>query len=207
MTADPLMPGAAGIDDLDLRIIAELEVDGRRSVVDIARVLGVPKSTVQRRLEGLVRNRVIMIAPYADSAKLGLPIHVHLNLNVDLAHYQETLEAVVALSEVRWVAATTGPADIVAEGFFASPDHLHEFIKSKLAAISGITDISTSVILTVAKFTFQWAALRHQADHHVPSHVPLSTPAEKYKQRSRDPRTAKSGRDGRQPPPVVDEPL
>jgi DNA-binding Lrp family transcriptional regulator len=173
-----------GVDDLDLRIIAELEVDGRRPVVEIARVLGVPNSTVQRRLEALIRNRVIMIAPFADSAKLGLPIHVHLNLNVDLAFYQEVLEAVVALAEVRWVAVTTGPADVVAEGFFASPEHLHQFIKTKLAPIRGITKVETAIILNVAKFTFHWAAIRHEADQVVPPHVLLSTPAEAYKRRA-----------------------
>jgi Lrp/AsnC family transcriptional regulator for asnA, asnC and gidA len=195
----------ASIDDLDLRIIAELELDGRRSVVEIARVLDVPKSTVQRRLDALVRNRVVMIAPYADSAKLGLPIHVHLNLSVDLAYYEESLEAVVALSEVRWVAVTTGPADIVAEGFFASTDHLHHFIKSKLASIRGITDISTSIILTVAKFTFHWAALRQEADQHMSAHVPLSTPAEKYKRRLRNPTRKPSSRPVHRPRTVVDQ--
>jgi Lrp/AsnC family transcriptional regulator for asnA, asnC and gidA len=184
--AESLARGVA-IDDLDLRIIAELEVDGRRPAVDIARVLNVPKSTVQRRLDALIRNRVIMIAPFADSSKLGLSIHAHVNLNVDLAHYQEALEAVVALPEFRWVAATTGPADIVAEGFFASPEHLHQFIKRKLAPIRGITRVETAIILNVAKFTFHWATIRHEADQYVPPHVPLSTPAEVYKPRAGKP--------------------
>ncbi|HEY7032311.1 MAG TPA: Lrp/AsnC family transcriptional regulator [Thermomicrobiales bacterium] len=175
-----------GIDDLDLRIIAELEIDGRRPVIEIARAIGVPNSTVQRRLEALIRNRVIMVAPYADSAKLGLPIHVHFNLHVDLNSYQETLEAVVALSEVRWVAVTTGPADIVAEGFFASPEHLHQFIKETLAPIHGITKVETAVILNVAKFTFHWAEIRRKADQRVPPHIRLSTPATAYKPRSSD---------------------
>jgi DNA-binding Lrp family transcriptional regulator len=187
------------IDELDLRIIAELEVDGRRPVVEIARVLDAPNSTVQRRLDALVRNRVIMVAPFADSAKLGLPIHVHLNLHVDLAAYQEALDAVVALAEVRWVAVTTGPADIVAEGFFASPDHLHQFIKTKLAPIRGITKVDTAVILNVAKFTFHWAAIRHEADQVVPPHVPLSTPAEVYEQRPTERVAAPGGRGIRRP--------
>ncbi len=173
------------LDDLDLRIIGALQVDGRRSVVDIARQLGVPKSTVQRRLDALIRNRVIMIAAYADSAKLGLPIHVHLNLHVDLAHLQEVLDAVVALDEVRWVAVTTGPADIVAEGFFASPDHLNEFIRTKLAPIRGITRAETSVLLSIEKFTFHWDAMRRLADQATRSHIPLSTHVDAYRQRSR----------------------
>lgn len=172
----------ANVDDLDLRIIAELEVDGRRPVVDIARALNEPTSTVQRRLDTLIRNRVIMIAPYADSAKLGLPIHVHLNLKVSLAHYQEALDAVVALEEVRWVATTTGNADIVAEGFFASTEHLHQFIKNPLARIRGITEVQTSVILNVAKFTFHWTAIRQKADQEAPPHIRLSTPATAYEE-------------------------
>jgi len=195
----PPVGRGASVDDLDLRIIAELEVDGRRPVVDIARVLDVPNSTVQRRLEALIRNRVIMVAPYADSAKLGLPIHVHLNLTIALTSYQETLAAIVALAEIRWVAVTTGPADIIAEGFFASPDHLHQFIKERLAPIPGITKVDTSVILNVAKFTFHWAAIRDQADQRVPPHIPLSTPADAYTQRTTEPPAALPGRGSRRP--------
>jgi Lrp/AsnC family transcriptional regulator for asnA, asnC and gidA len=170
----------AAIDELDLRIIGALQVDGRRPVVDIARELGVPKSTVQRRLDALIRDRVIMIAAYADSAKLGLGIHVHLNLRLDLARYQEALDAIVALPNVRWVAITTGPADVVAEAYFASPNHLHEFIRNDLAPIQGVTAVETSVILSVEKFTFHWDTLRREADEHVLSHIRLSTPADAF---------------------------
>lgn len=117
------------VDELDLKIIGALQVDGRRPVAEIARQIGMSKSTVQRRLDTLIRDRVIMIAAYADSAKLGLGIHVHLNLRVDLSAYQRVTDAVAALTEVRWVAVTTGPADIVVEAYFASSNHLHEFIK------------------------------------------------------------------------------
>lgn len=170
----------AQIDSLDLRIIAMLEGDGRRPVVDIARALNVPKSTIQRRLDALIRNRVIMIAPFADSTKLGLTIHVHLNMSIELAHFQSALDAVVALPEVRWVAATTGPYDIVAEGFFASPEHLHQFIKEKLAPIQGITKVETMVILSVAKFTFHWEAIRREANRTIHQHMRLSPFSETY---------------------------
>jgi Lrp/AsnC family transcriptional regulator for asnA, asnC and gidA len=171
---------ALTIDDLDLRIIGALQTDGRRPVVDIARELGVPKSTIQRRLDTLIRERVIIVAAYADSSKLGLGIHVHLNLRLDLAHYQEALDAIVALPHVRWVAITTGPADVVAEAYFASPNHLHEFIKNDLAPIIGVTAVETSVILSVEKFTFHWDALRREADQHVLSHVRLGAHADSY---------------------------
>lgn len=166
--------GSIEIDDLDLRIIGAMQVDGRRSIADMSRELGAPKSTIQRRLDALIRERVIMVTTYVDSAKLGLPIHVHLNLRIDLAQYDEAIREIVRLTEVRWVAITTGPFDLVAEGFFASPDHLHEFIREKLAPIPGVTSVETSVILKLEKFSFNWDEIRHQADQHQLPHIPLA---------------------------------
>jgi Lrp/AsnC family transcriptional regulator, regulator for asnA, asnC and gidA len=171
---------AVEIDDIDLKIIGALQIDGRRPVADIGRAIGVPKSTVQRRLDALIRHGVIMVAAYADSSKLGLGIHVHLNIRVELAAFQEVIDAVSALTEVRWLAVTTGPADIVAEAYFASSSHLKEFVKDKLAPIRGITSVETSVILSVEKLTFHWDALLREAAQHSPPHVRLSISAESY---------------------------
>lgn len=171
---------ASQVDELDLKIIGALQIDGRRPVAEIARELDVPKSTVQRRLDTLIRDRVIMIAAYADSAKLGLGIHVHLNVKVELVEYQAVIDAIAALTEVRWVAITTGPADIVAEAYFASPNHLHEFIRDKLAPIKGISSVETSVILSIEKLTFHWDALLDEAAHHILPHIRLNALAEPY---------------------------
>jgi Lrp/AsnC family transcriptional regulator for asnA, asnC and gidA len=172
--------GPIEVDDLDLQIIGAMQVDGRRSIADVSREIGAPKSTIQRRLEALIRNRVIMVTTYVDSAKLGVPIHVHLNLRIDLAKYDLAVRQIVALTEVRWVAATTGPFDIVAEGFFASPDHLHEFIRGKLSQIPGVTSVETSVILKLEKFSFNWDEIRREADQHQLPHIPLAGSASQH---------------------------
>jgi Lrp/AsnC family transcriptional regulator for asnA, asnC and gidA len=168
------------IDELSLQIIGALQIDGRRPVADIARELDVPKSTVQRRLDALIRDQVIIVAAYANSQKLGLGIHAHLNLRVDLVHYEDVAQAVGALTEVRWMAVTTGPSDIVAEAYFASPSHLHQFIRDKLAPIPGIRGVETSVILKVEKLTFHWDALLREAAEHVDTHVRMNVPDASY---------------------------
>lgn len=172
------------VDDLDIRIIGALQLDGRKPVAEIARELRVPKSTVQRRLDALIRDRVIMIAAYADSARLGLGIHVHLNLRVELAHYQKIIDAVSRLTEVRWLAVTTGPYDLVAEAYFASPTHLHEFIRDRLATIPGVTGVETSVILAVEKLTFHWDELLREAARHADPHVRMGLPEHLFEQRA-----------------------
>jgi Lrp/AsnC family transcriptional regulator for asnA, asnC and gidA len=166
------------IDELDLRIIGALQGDGRRPVAAMARELDVPKSTVQRRLDALIRERIIMVETHADSARLGLNLHAQINLSVDLPHYQSIIDAIRALTEVHWLAVTTGPKDLVAEGYFASAAHLHEFIREKLAPIPGIQRIETSVILKVEKLSFHWDALLREAARHVYPDVRVSLPAE-----------------------------
>lgn len=172
--------GGVSVDELDLRIIGALELDGRRPVADIARALAVPKSTVQRRLDALIREQVIQVAAYADSARLGLGMHVHLNLQVELAHFQEVIDAVGGLTEVRWLAVMTGPHDLVAEAYFASAAHLHAFIRDKLAPVPGLKSVETAVILRVEKLTFHWDELLREAAQHVDPHVQLAVPAEAY---------------------------
>jgi Lrp/AsnC family transcriptional regulator for asnA, asnC and gidA len=167
----------AHLDEIDLRIIGALRGDGRRPVAQIARELGVPKSTVQRRLDALIRERVITVAAIADHDRLGLTIHAQLNLSIDLQHYQTILDAISTLTEVHWLAVTTGPKDLVAEGFFASATHLHEFIREKLAPIPGIKSIETSVILKVEKLSFHWDELLREAARHLYPPARLSIPA------------------------------
>ncbi|MGH9173649.1 MAG: Lrp/AsnC family transcriptional regulator [Vicinamibacterales bacterium] len=162
------------LDELDLRIIGALRFDGRRPVAELARELDVPKSTVQRRLDALIRERVIRVAALADSARLGLNLHAQLNLSVDLAHYQAVIDAIRELTEVHWLAVTTGSKDLVAEGYFASATHLHAFIREKLAPITGINSIETSVILSVEKLSFHWDELLREAAQHVSSHARVS---------------------------------
>jgi Lrp/AsnC family transcriptional regulator, regulator for asnA, asnC and gidA len=176
----PVRGNQVPVDELSLQIIGALQVDGRRPVADIARELDVPKSTVQRRLDALIRDGVIQIAAFADSSKLGLGIHAHLNVEVDLVHYDAVIEAMRALTEVRWLAVTTGPYDLVAEAYFASPTHLLEFIRDKLASIPGMKRIETTVILKVEKLAFNWDALLREAAHHGDAHVRMSVPADAY---------------------------
>ncbi len=169
--------GSYPVDDLDLRILGALQADGRKPIAEISRELDVPKSTVQRRLDALIREQVIRFAAYADSERLGLNIHVHLNLRVELASYQSVIDAVGQLVEVRWLAVTTGPYDLVAEAYFVSSTHLHEFIRDRLATIPGITGVEASVILSVEKLAFHWDALLRAARHHAGPHVRMAASA------------------------------
>src|SRR5262245_1180251 len=69
----PTSTVASELDDLDLRIISQLQDDGRKPSTEIARALSVPRTTIARRIERLVRDEIITIGVFAHGPKIGLP--------------------------------------------------------------------------------------------------------------------------------------
>jgi len=181
------------LDDLDLRIIAQLQDDGRKPSTEIARVLGVPRTTVARRIERLVGEKVITVGVFANGPKIGLPIHVMIQIDTEPNKYEAVLAAITALVEVRWVGIAAGPFDMLIEGMFRSEEHLRYVLLQKLAKIDGISGMQTAHILDVAKITFDWERMRH-ADEEIESHTPCAATAsdgqrlKSARSRSTDPR-------------------
>src|SRR5258708_9807311 len=66
---------APDLDELDLRIIGQLQDDGRKPTAEIARALCVPRTTVARRIERLVREKIATIGVFANRPKIALPVH------------------------------------------------------------------------------------------------------------------------------------
>jgi len=151
------------LDEADLRIISALQDDGRKPTSEIALALGMPRTTVARRVERLVRERVIRIGVFANSAKIGLPIHTLTEICVEPARLDAVAETVAAFDEVRWVGMVTGHCDLLTEGMFPSEEHLHDFIK-RLAKVCGITRMRTMHVLNVPKLAFNWEQMLHAGE-------------------------------------------
>jgi Lrp/AsnC family transcriptional regulator for asnA, asnC and gidA len=144
------------LDELDLRIIGQLHDDGRKPSTEIARALRVPRTTVARRIERLVRDGVITIGVFANGSRIGLPVHAMILLQVSPSHYHAVVAAIVALVEIRWVGVLSGPFDLLVEAMLPSNEALRHLLLDKLAKIDGITQMQTAQVLEVAKIAFDW---------------------------------------------------
>jgi Lrp/AsnC family transcriptional regulator, regulator for asnA, asnC and gidA len=147
---------APALDDLDLRIIGQLQDDGRKPTTEIARALRVPRTTVARRIDRLVHDRIVTIGVLAHGSKIGLPVHAMIMLEVAPNQYDAVVSAVVALDAVRWVGILSGQFDLLIEAMLPSNDHLRHLLLEKLAKIEGITRMQTAQVLQVAKIAFDW---------------------------------------------------
>lgn len=139
------------IDDLDRQIIELLQEDGRRPVTEMARHLDCSGSTIQRRIDRLIDEGIIRIIALAQASLVGLPVHVIFGITAQVNCIASIEEALVEEQEVIWVAWTTGSFDLVAEAFFASNDHLRQFIQTRLAQIPGIIRVENTTVLSLGK--------------------------------------------------------
>src|SRR5689334_13115122 len=127
------------LDALDLRIIGQLQDDGRKPTTEIARALHVPRTTVARRIERLVRDGIITIGVFANGSRIGLPVHVMILLEVSPSRYQAVVDTIVSLVEIRWVGILSGPFDLLVEAMLPSDEALRHLLLGKLAKLDGVT--------------------------------------------------------------------
>lgn len=148
------MPRA--IDDLDRKIIAALQRDGRTPYVEMARALDVAEGTIRRRVENLIAQGVMGIAAVTDPFKVGIGIVALIDLDVDPGHLDDVGLRLIETPCVRVVAYTTGLHDLFVEALFPSQQELLDFLKDELPRIPGIRNTDTSIVLGMLKRSYEW---------------------------------------------------
>ncbi len=139
------------LDSLDKRVLQQLKEDGRRSNVEIAKVLGVSESTVRNRIKNLLSKDVAKIALVPNPYKLGYGFISVMGLQVTMAVLRQVAETLAQIPNVYYLSFVTGRYDMIAIVMFKSPEDLSNFIKERISAIPGIIRTETFVNLEVTK--------------------------------------------------------
>ena len=145
-----------GVDQIDRDIIRLLQRDGRTSNTEIGRALGLTETTIRKRIGRLVGERLVSIVAVPTPAAVGMTTSAIIGISVQLVNLHDVSERLVACREVRYVGLSTGRYDVIVEAFFDDHEHLLEFISNTLGGMEGVTGVETSLILKVAKFSYEW---------------------------------------------------
>ena len=148
--------GGGRVDEVDREIIRLLQRDGRSSNTEIGRALSLTETTIRKRIARLVGEGLVSIVAVPTPEAVGMTTSAIIGISVQLADLHRVSEALVAFPEVRYVGLSTGRYDVMIEAFFDDHEHLLEFISTKLGAMPGVTSVETSLILKVAKFSYEW---------------------------------------------------
>lgn len=139
------------IDDLDARIIAILQSDGRISNTDIAKMLEVSEATVRGRVKRLIDDDIIQIVAVSNPLKLGFEITGDLYISVDMAKMKNVLNAISKFKELWYIVVTTGKSNLNAEFVVKNLEDLHDLVYNRISHIDGVQQVETSIIMKYVK--------------------------------------------------------
>lgn len=139
--------GQSRPDELDLRLIRELQKDSRQTTTMLAERLGVSEPTVRRRMNYLKHNEMVKFTVIINPERLGLPVSATLLFRVDPSKLDEISDRLAEFDEFYSVIVTTGNYDIVVSGYFPSVDAIYEIMKNDISGIEGVNSVNTMVVL------------------------------------------------------------
>tara|TARA_Y100000590_G_scaffold48079_1_gene50968 strand:- start:1510 stop:1962 length:453 start_codon:yes stop_codon:yes gene_type:complete len=139
------------LDPLDNQIIDILKKDGRASNASIARELDLTEGTVRRRLKRILDEDYVHVTVLMDAGKMGYVSEALVGVQVDPDKVDEVARHIADLSEVGWVALTTGTYDVFAWTALPSPEELGVFLRTRIGTIPGVRRTETFVNLSVMK--------------------------------------------------------
>ena len=140
------------LDDLDFAILSYLQKDGRMSFTVIAKKLKVSIGTIRTRFNKLIEDGTINIIGRVDPEKVGFRSYAHIAVYVRPATLKEKVaQRIAKLSEVSFLAMTSGDYDLEVDVMCRDNDHLVNFV-NELSAINGVYQTKTTIYFKVYKY-------------------------------------------------------
>jgi len=143
------------IDDIDRKIIAALQADGKVTVNELAEKVGLSASPCARRVRILEQAGVIKgYAAIIDQKKVGLPISAFASIKLERQR-EDALErfskAVARWPEVVDCYLMTGQRDYLLRIVVRDLEAYEHFLNDKLTRLDGVASIETSFALKQVK--------------------------------------------------------
>lgn len=134
------------MDDIDRKILAELQRDGRLSLTDLSERIGLSLSPCYRRVKALEQAGVISdYRATIDPARVGL----NFSAIVFVTLRQTDRDSVLAFEE----AVPRVPEIVQAQRLFGDPDFMLHVLTRDLAAFQELYDNSLSTLPSVMRLT------------------------------------------------------
>lgn len=139
------------LDEIDLRILQEMQADARLTNVELAERVGLSPSPCLRRLRRLERDGIIHgYMTFVDQTKVGLPVSVFVSVALKEQSEQALDEfeaSVSALPEVMECYLMTGTSDYLLRVVTQDLAGYDRFLKQHLTRVPAIASIQSSFAL------------------------------------------------------------
>lgn len=147
------------LDTKDRKILELLNNSGRASVSDISRKTGIPRDSVNYRLQKLIKSKIIkFFHTVLDPLKLGYPVFTYVNFNLHNFDEEKENRFYNYLSRhpnIIYVAKTTGKWDCMITISSKNLEHFDEVLKDIRKNFSDIIkEFDTTSIIKEYKYDY-----------------------------------------------------
>ncbi|MFF2480049.1 Lrp/AsnC family transcriptional regulator [Paenibacillus sp. NPDC058071] len=136
------------LDSIDNHILQRLAQNSRTSYTNLAKEVGLSGVAVKERIDRLVNQGIIEQFSIVISAeKLGKKISAYLELEVEPASLDETVEALKANERVAVLYEMTGPCLLHVHILVESMDEMEQFMHESIYSLRGLVRVENQILL------------------------------------------------------------
>ncbi|MGF1905622.1 Lrp/AsnC family transcriptional regulator [Aliivibrio logei] len=136
-----------GLDKLDRRIISNLLSNGRESIANLSRNVGLSRTAVAERINRLEKTGIIK--GYTAQIRMNNGNNTascYLLISCAMGQKDAVSEALKEIPEVKMTSIVGGTYDIIS--LIEAPDlHRIHFLSSEIESISGIKEVKSTIVL------------------------------------------------------------
>ena len=144
-------------DQIDWKIIALLNQDGRMSSAEISRQLeDVSARTVTNRIDVLIENGIINIRSIVNPEMIGYTVLADVFIQVKPGTVRSVADQLAKLPEISYLVCATGDTDIIISIRAFSISELYNFVIEKVGKIPDVSHTKTYLLPLNFKSTADW---------------------------------------------------
>ncbi|OGO05818.1 MAG: hypothetical protein A2Y60_06045 [Chloroflexi bacterium RBG_13_54_9] len=148
------------LDDMDLKLIGELELRPRDSIVNLAKRLEMNRKATSARLRTLLDANIIKVVSVANPSYFGYGVQTGIFLRANFGKIRSVANALAADNRVLHVAILAGKFNIYAWTIFRDLADMYSFTTEGLGAIPGIAEFETMILVRAAKHSYGLVSTR-----------------------------------------------
>lgn len=157
----------SGLDELDLKIIAQLQEDGRRSYREIGSRLGVSAGTIRARALQLMDDGVLEVIAVPNPWRMGFKFIAAIGLRLHPGSVEEVARDLTSREEVSWVGLVATGYELMFEVVLPDAQAFGKYREEVLAKLPGFVSADVYLLWDVRKLHYRmgapWSSPRAEA--------------------------------------------
>jgi len=144
------------LEDSELKLIRELELNPRESIVNLAKRIGLSSISTSRKLQSLITDNITRIVAICDPSVLGYNTQTVTFMRVKPGHIFSVADSLVKDRRVPFVGITTGRFNICLWAIFQDSSEMSHFVRHELAAMPSVIGYEMMVLGNTPKLSYSF---------------------------------------------------